>query len=265
MLEFQGKHAAFIADETPEIEVEGCQSTGKTIAALWKELQKLKIFPGIWTFITRWVEDDVHTLLRPEFERLARIDKFDLNWNSREKAYECPNGSRCFAFGLRTTEIDPIRRYGKIRGLPISRACVDQAEQLPPDFAVELRRRLRPDIEARTKGIVFPFQLTFVANVVQNSHWLARQFPENNSVENRRYYSLGLSDNAHNLPPELIKQAMIDCPPTDPRYRELILGRRPPLIDWSKLEKKPLPPDSAGALFEQAQREAERYHRTGSW
>lgn len=258
MIEFLGTHNAFLHDATPEIELEGALSSGKTIVALWKELEAFKAHPGMWGFITRWSEDDVHTLLRPEFERVARIHGSEPDWNSREKAYEFPNRSRCFAFGLRTTEIEPMRRYGKIRGLPVSRIMVDQSEQLPNDFPVELRRRLRPDIEARHNGIVFPTQLTFVSNVVQHHHWLAKQFPEDNSIETRRYYSLSLFDNAHNLPEELLRQALIDCPPTDLRYREIIIGKRPEIIDYSKTMKKPFPPDSAGALFEQAKRDAAR-------
>ncbi len=191
-LAFQGLHAAFLTDPTPEIELEGALSSGKTIVALWKELQALTTYPGMWSFITRWSEDDVHTLLRPEFERVARVHGSAPVWNSREKAYELPNKSRCFAFGLRTTEIEPMRRYGKIRGLPVSRILVDQAEQLPPDFPVELRRRLRPDIEARSKGIVYPTQLTFLANPVRMFHWLWKQFPADNSIESRRYYTLSL-------------------------------------------------------------------------
>ena len=36
-LEFRGKHAEFFADTTPEIDLEGTQSSGKTIVGLWKD------------------------------------------------------------------------------------------------------------------------------------------------------------------------------------------------------------------------------------
>ncbi len=255
-LEFRGKHQEFLEDTTPEIDLEGALASGKTIVALWKELKFLLAFPGIWTFITRWSEDDVHTLLRPEFERLLRLREIDWAWNSKEKAYEFPNHSRCFAFGLRTSEIDPIRRYGKIRGLPVSRIYVDQAEQLPDDFPLELRRRLRPNIEARVRGEHYPTQLTFTPNPTDNFHWLAREFPETNPEPSRKYYALSLLDNAHNLPEAMVRQAMLDCPPTHPRYRATILGRRPEIIDYSKLEKKPFTEDMAGFLFQEAKREA---------
>lgn len=253
---FRGKILDFQHDTTPEVLVEGALSSGKTIGAIWKQLEKLKAHPGMWAFATRWTENGVNSLLRPEYERVAGLHGTELRWNSREKYYALENGCRVFAFHLHTTEIDPVKRFRKIRGLPVSDILVDQAEELEPDFPVEIRRRLRPDIVATVTGKQFPTQLVLLANPVKHYHWLAKQFPEDNSIPSRRYYSLSLFDNAHNLPESMILQALIDCPKTDHRYRELILGRRPEIIDHSKTAKKPFPPDSAGALFEQAKREA---------
>lgn len=254
---FRGPHLEFLHDPTPEIELEGVQSSGKTLVAMWKELNALEASPGMWSFLTRWSEDDVHVLLRPEFERLLRIRETKWAWNSKEKAYEFENGCRVFAFGLRTTAVDPILRYGKIRGIPLSRILVDQAEQVPADFLLELQRRLRPNIEAKIQGQEYPTQLTFVANVVDTFHWLAQTFPESNPhPTERKYYALSLLDNAHNLPDNMLLQALRDCPPSHPKHRATILGRRPEIIDYSKTMKAPYPENSAGALFEQAMREA---------
>lgn len=255
-LEFRGKYLEFLNDDRAEIDLEGALASGKTIVALWKELEKLKRYRGIWILISRWVDDQVHKLLRPEFERLARIHGTKFAWNAKESYYEFENGSRAFAFGLQTTEIEPNRRFGKIRGLSVSRIYVDQAEQIPADFPLELRRRLRPNIDAKVRGEVFPTQLTFTPNPTQNHHWLAKDYPESNKEPSRKYYALSLLDNAHNLPDSLIKQALLDCPPSHPRFRSVILGRRPEIIDYEARMKKPYPPDSAGALFEQAKNEA---------
>ncbi len=254
-LEFRGKHAEFLIDDTDEIDLEGALASGKTIVALWKELEKLKQYRGIWILISRWVDDQVSKLLRPEFERVARIHGTKLGWNAKESCYECENGSKAYAFGLQTTEVEPNKRFGKIRGLAVSRICVDQAEQLPADFPLELRRRLRPNIEAKVRGEVYPTQLTFTPNPTLHTHWLARDYPESNPEPTRKYYALSLLENAHNLPDSLIKQALLDCPPSHPRFRSVILGKRPEIIDYAALAKKPYPPDSAGALFEQAKNE----------
>jgi hypothetical protein len=165
------------------------------------------------------------------------------------------NGSKCFAFGLQTTEVDPNRRFGKIRGLSVSRIYVDQAEQLHADFPLELRRRLRPNIEAKIRGEKYPTQLTFTPNPTELWHWLAKDYPASNPEPSRKYYALSLLDNAQNLPHSLIQQALLDCPPSHPRYRSVILGQRPE-IKVETVGKPPFPEDSAGKLFEIACQEA---------
>ena len=39
-------------------------------------------------------------------------------------------------------------------------------------------------------------------------HWLAQQFPADNRLPNRKYYSVSIHDNAHNLPKELMAAAL---------------------------------------------------------
>ncbi len=225
-LEFIGVHAEFLADESPEIDLEGSLSCGKTTVALWKELEYLRRFPGIWTLMSRWVEDQVKTLLRPAFEQLANIHGSTYKWVEKYNYYEMGNGSRAYMFGLKTISSEPEQRYGKIRGLAVSRIYIDQAEQLPADIAGELRLRLRPDIEARLRGVEYPRQLTFSPNPTNFDHWLAKQFPETNKIKGRKYYSLSLFDNAHNLPSTMIDGALTMYPPEHPKHQTVILGRR---------------------------------------
>lgn len=225
-LEFRGVHAEFLADTTPEIDLEGSLSCGKTTVALWKELEALKKHPGIWILVARWVEDQVKTLLRPAFEQLARIHGSTHTWVDKFNYYEMGNGSRCYMFGLKTISTDNEQRYGKLRGLAVSRIYIDQAEQLPEDIAGELRLRLRPDIEARLRGVDYPRQLTFSPNPTNFDHWLAKQFPETNKTKGRRYYSLSLFDNAHNLPDQMIENVLTQYPVVHPKHQTVIMGRR---------------------------------------
>lgn len=225
-LEFRGIHKVFLDDTTEEIDLEGSLSCGKTTVALVKELRALVAYPGIWSLLTRWTGDAVDRLLRPAIEQLARIENIKWSWDNIEKCYELPNGSRAFAFGLQTQSQDPVQRYGKIRGLPVSRIYVDQAEQLPADIASELRARLRPDIEARLRGVEYPRQLTFTPNPVNDDHWLAKQFSATNKIKGRRYYSLSLYDNAHNLPADMIESMLREYPPEHPKHQTVILGQR---------------------------------------
>ncbi len=225
-ISFKGQHLEFLTDSTPEILVEGSLSSGKTTVAVWKELEAAKKYPGIWILITRWTDDAVKTLLKPAIEQLARIHGTDLAWNNAENYYLCPNGSRIFAFGLKTQSSDPMQKYSKIRGLPVSRILLDQAEQAPKDLAGELRFRLRPDIEARLKGILYPTQLTFLANPVNTTHFLAIEFPTNNKHKGRKLYSLSLLDNAHVLPETMVQSLLTDYPPEHPLHATKIMGQR---------------------------------------
>jgi hypothetical protein len=226
MLEFRGKHLEFLRDRSSEIDAEGALSSGKTVACLWKELEALRRHPGIWILIARYTGDATDTLLRPQFEQLARLHNTTLKWNDDESAYDTLNGSRVFAFGLKTQSSRAEDRYAKIRGLPVSRIYVDQAEQLPADLALELRARLRPDIEARVRGKTYPRQLTFSPNPCNEEHWLAKQFPESNTIKGRKYYAFSLFDNAHNLPDDMIETMLTAYPPEHPKHQTVILGRR---------------------------------------
>ncbi len=231
-LEFRGVHAEIIRDRTLERDVEGALSSGKTIACMKCEIDALKEEPGIWTLASRWTGDATDTLLRPQLEQMFRLEEFGTwAWDPKEKCYQWPNGSRMFAFGLKTQSQDPEERFGKIRGLPVSRIYISQAEQFPSDISAELRSRMRPDIEAQARGDRYRRQITFDANPVDDDigpsgHWLAKQFPTNNSITGRRYFCLSLFENAHNLPADFIAQQLAIYPPEHPKHRTMILGQR---------------------------------------
>lgn len=231
-LAFRGVHQAILDDTTLERDVEGALSSGKTIACMWDEIDALIAEPGIWILIGRWTGDATDTLLRPQFEQLCRLHDFATwTWDDKKKFYEWPNGSRAYAFGLKTQSQDPEERFGKIRGLPVSRIYISQAEQIPEDIASELSSRMRPDIEAQARGDAYRRQLTYDANSVDDDtgpsgHWLAKKFPINNSIKGRKYFKLSLRDNAHNLPADFIEQQERNWPPEHPKHKTMILGER---------------------------------------
>ena len=226
MITFSGIHAEIIADRSPERLVEGSLASGKTTAALWAEFDALRDHPGIWALWTRWTEDAVKSLLRPAIEQIARLRGVSLHWNSQESSYQLENGSRAFAFGLKTVSSDPLQAFSKIRGLPVSRIMFDQAEQGNGGIFSELRFRLRPDLEAKARGITFPTQLTLVANPVPDDHELAREFPPDNHIQGRKHFSLSLFSNSHNLPQTMIDALLQQYPPTHPLYATRIMGQR---------------------------------------
>lgn len=227
-LTFQGVHAEILADETPEIDVEGSLNCGKTTMCLWKELEAIQQFPGIWSFAFRYSDTDTKTKIRPAIEQLCAIRGERPKWDGTELCYHFDNGSRMYSFGIKAA--DALSRYSKLRGLPVSRIYNDQSEELPEDMSGELRGRLRPDLATRLAGRSYRTQLTFSPNPLSERSWLAKQFPVDNRFKGRHYYSISLYDNAHNLPAETITGLEAAFPPDHPRHKGIILGQRGPNI-----------------------------------
>ena len=211
-----GPISRFLEDETPEIDLEGALSSGKTTACLWKVWNSLHKYPGIHWWIGRYGDGETQTKVRPAFEAICQQVGEIPAWNAKELAYDFPNGSKCYAYGLKSP--DALSRYSKMRGMGVAGIYNDQTEELPEDFSLELRLRLRQ------QG--YPHQLIFSPNPPNVTHWLAQQFPEDNRNPNRRYYSVSIHDNAHNLPPELLRSALEAYPPEHAKHRSVILGKR---------------------------------------
>lgn len=215
-MRWRGPIADFMLDATPEIDLEGALSSGKTTAALWKVWQSLHDHPGIRWWIGRYGDGDTQTKVRPAFETICQQAGEVPIWNAKELAYDFSNRSKCYAYGLKSP--DAMSRYSKLRGMDVAGAYEDQTEELPEDIGLELRARIRQ------QG--FPHQLLFSPNPPNVTHWLARQFPDNNSKPGRKLYSISIHDNAHNLNPSTIAALLAAYPPEHAKHRSVILGKR---------------------------------------
>lgn len=219
-LEFRGVHAEVLADETPELDLEGGRNSGKTWVIAAKVVYSCLRHPGIEWLICRYSGTETKNKLKPEFQRICRLLGVAPEWNNDEECYEFPEQgglvSKVFAYGLKTQ--DALARYAKIRGLGIACVWNDQTEELPADIAKELRAVMRQP--------GYPHQLIFSPNPPNEDHYLADEFPEDNSIPNRKYYRVSLYDNRHNLPDETIDRLEQAYPPTHAKYKSLILGQR---------------------------------------
>lgn len=215
-MRWRGPIAAFMQDTTPEIDLEGALSSGKTTACLWKEFNAYQEMPGIWGWLGRYGDGETQTKVKPAFEDVCQQAGCVPRWDAHELAYIFPNGSKAYSFGLKSP--DALSRYSKIRGMSVSRLYNDQTEETPEDFSLEMRLRLRQP--------GFPHQLTFSPNPPNVTHWLAQQFPVANNIPGRKYYAISIYDNAHNLPNELLRAALLAFPPEHAKHRSAILGQR---------------------------------------
>jgi hypothetical protein len=215
-MHWRGPIATFMQDDASEIDLEGALSSGKTTACLWKVFNSLHDKPGIHWWIGRYGDGETQTKIRPAFEEVCQKAGSVPGWSAKELAYAFPNGSKCFSYGLKSP--DALSRYSKMRGMGVGGIYNDQTEELPEDFGLELRLRLRqPE---------FPHQLIFSPNPPNVNHWLVRQFPDSTTFPHRHYYGISIYDNAHNLPPELIRDALLSYPPEHAKHRSVILGQR---------------------------------------
>jgi len=223
-LEFHGIHAEILADQTPEIDVEGARMCGKTWVFSAKVHNSCLKYPGIWWLINRYSGTETDNQLRPVFMQVCRMLGSNPVWNGDESAYVFPevNGlvSKVFAYGLKTQSRD--QRYAKIRGSGVGGLWNDQSEELPEDIGTEMRALLRQP--------GYPHQLLLSPNPPDEEHWLADQFPDDADQPGRKYYRLSLYDNKHNLPAETIERLEKAYPITHAKHKSLILGLRGPNI-----------------------------------
>ena len=215
-IRFRGPLARFMRDATRMIDLEGALSSGKTTACLVKEYAQAQQHPGIWSLICRFADGDTQTKLVPAWDRVCEQMGERPAWNSREEYYGFLNGSRVYAFGL--FQPKAASRYAKLRGFGGSRIYIDQAEEMPADFLGELILRLRQ------QG--YPHQLTLSPNPMGENDWLTEEFPVDGRRPNRAYYTVSIFDNAHNLPPEMLQDALAAYPVTHAGHRSKILGQR---------------------------------------
>jgi hypothetical protein len=214
---WKGKHSeAFRATER-ELDIEGAIRSGKTTLGLFRELDAGLKYPGIPCLICRWTEEATFSLLRPVWRQILDLVGIKVTWHGDGGYDELPNGSRFYFRGLKSQ--DPGQRYAKFRGLTLARVYLDQAEEVPHDVYLELAGRL--------SAPGFPHSITMTPNSVEQGHWIAREFPDDNRfLPHRRLIQLSLYDNAHNLPPDTVTALERLYPPGHPKYRTLILGQR---------------------------------------
>lgn len=221
---FEGVHAQFLADDTPEIDLEGARSSGKTWAVCAKIIESCLKYPGIEWLASRYSGEETRNKLKPELAKMfARYD-VATSWNSEDQCYDFPEregqSSKIFAYGLKTQNKEA--HFAKIRGLGIASVWVDQTEELPEDIALELRATMRQP--------GFPHQLIFSPNPPNEDHYLADQFPEDNLIAARKYYRVSLYDNVRNLDPKTIAALEQAYPPSHAKHKSLILGQRGPNV-----------------------------------
>ena len=126
-MRWRGPISEFLLDETPEIDLEGALSSGKTTACLWKVFNSLHKHPGIHWWIGRYGDGETQTKIKPAFEQVCQMAGSVPQWDAKELCYVFPNTSKCYSYGLKSP--DALSRYSKMRGMGVAGIYNDQTEE----------------------------------------------------------------------------------------------------------------------------------------
>jgi len=213
---WRGKQSEALRDDTLYLDLEGAIRSSKTTIGLWKVVNSCLANPGIRWLVCRWTDDALKATVKPVLMLILQQAGLQTVWHADEQRLELPNGAWIYLRGLRSSE--DTNRFGRFRGLTLAGVFADQAEEIPKDIYLELKGRL--------SQVGQPKQMILAANPPSTDHWLASEFPEDQSHANHKLIRLTLYDNAHNLDPEYISQLEADYPLGHPLRRRLIDGQR---------------------------------------
>jgi len=204
-LEFIGNIGSSCTTQTPEIDLEGSRSCGKNDPSASGKNSKRGT-------LSRHVVAD-----RALPQTMRRKSCSSRNWNAsrafthgpwrleqqgKTRVRSCRPALGVLQHGLQTCLADTRSALQKIRGLSVSRNHIDQADKnIPGDIASELRFRYDPTLPRR-KAENLSAALTFSPNPADTQSLARETIPDEQFIKGRRYYSLSLYDNRHNLPPE---------------------------------------------------------------
>jgi hypothetical protein len=173
------------------IDLEGAIRAGKSTPAVSKLAEYAVTYPGIHMGAARWSQDALDAQVKPLWRDMAGKQGLTLQWHADEEYDEVqPFGSRVYLRALKASE--ETNRYGKLAGLTLSVLWVDQPEEVPHDV-------YKAYIPGRLSQPGFPHEAWLTPNPPGEGHWLAIEFPEDNSLAHHTYIRTTVYDNRHNL------------------------------------------------------------------
>ncbi|MEQ1727427.1 MAG: hypothetical protein ABL982_03525 [Vicinamibacterales bacterium] len=197
--------------------IEGAMRASKTWGCLIILRLRLEEYPGIGMCMSRWIDGDLWNKLVPDYRKVCDWLGLPVGvWNAKEERFDFDNGSYLHVMAMRSAQL--ATAFSKPRGLTVAQVYVSQLEEVPRDVAREWMQRLsQPG---------YPQQFFADANPVHDGHWIASDWPEDNSRANYFYVSASIYDNEHNLDPGTIAAAEEMYPPDHPMRPSKLLGKR---------------------------------------
>src|SRR5262249_28118582 len=108
---------------------------------------------------------------------------------------------------------------------------IDQAEECPEFVFQDIQGRLSQAANADTlQPYDYPLHLIVIPNSVDEDHWIAEQFPVENTNPDRWYLQGSVWDDAHNLGATVSAGLEAAYPEGDPQRVTLLEGKRGPTL-----------------------------------
>lgn len=214
---WSAKQERFLESRTRYIDVEGALRSGKSVALIRKVQNLCLDYPGIKILLCRYTQDALDAQLSPLFYQMVPKEILG-EWNSDEEYRVVGDGSWVYLRALKSSETQA--RYSKFAGLTLGAVAVDQAEEVPADYWEVLK--------GRCSQVGTPMQRLLVANPPGQTHWLAKEFSDDQTrmPPNHELIRMSVYDNAQNLPPEYIPDLEQQYPSGHPLRRRFIEGER---------------------------------------
>jgi PBSX family phage terminase large subunit len=202
------------------VDLEGGIRASKTTPGVAKVAAWSVKYPGIHCLISRWTDESLNVQLKPAWRAMAHQMGLELKWHGEEQYDEIvlTTPSRVYLRGLRAGE--GTSRYAKFRGLDLAFGYLDQAEEAPLDVWNELKGRLsQPG---------YPKQFLITPQPVNEDHWIAREFPIDNSrlADGYRYIHTNVYHNRAIVGDAYIRELENAYPLGSAQRRTLLEGHR---------------------------------------
>jgi hypothetical protein len=222
-------------DQRPERcwDVEGAARSAKSWGACFWIWKLAWLYPGIQVFYCRYKDDNLNTL----FDVWSKVSVYfpaylHAIWNTRDHAWDFPNGSKVFVSSLRVAEaIDDEAVHGKYKGKTIAVVVIEEAQEVPRVNYVGLKERLSQSRTPKGEPYRYPLKIVLVHNAIDEDHWIAKEFPlaadgETCTKEDHVHIRADLYSNQHNLGPDVMRGFEFDYPRDHPLFNNKISGKR---------------------------------------
>jgi len=198
------------------VDLEGGVRAQKTTALCARALILAGEHPGMRLLLARYTDDATNSLLKPKWREYLDLCGVSVQWDPSESCDILPNGSRVYIHGLKSS--NEAAKFSKVRGPTLAFVGVDQPEEMPGEFHGEL--------VARISQPGYPQQLWYTPQPVNPGHWIATQFPTDNSRPDHYYVRTNCYDNEVNLGRAYIASLEEAYPEGSALRRTLLEGRR---------------------------------------